>query len=120
MATVIDTLLQLERDLLDPAVRADAARLDALVADDFLEVGASGRSFGKPEVMTRLPVEQDVAFMAEAMQAHALADDVVLVTYTAERRSGGETVRSLRSSIWIRTARGWQMRYHQGTPTAGP
>ncbi|WP_440223633.1 DUF4440 domain-containing protein [Dokdonella sp. MW10] len=120
MASTTDTLLQLERDLLDPVVRADAARLDALVADDFLEVGASGRSFGKDEVMTRLPVEQDVAFTAEAMQAHVLAEGVVLVTYVAERRSGGETVRSLRSSIWIRTARGWQMRYHQGTPTAGP
>lgn len=48
-------VMQLERDLLEPDVRSDARRLDALIADDFLEVGAAGRAFGKSEVLIRLP-----------------------------------------------------------------
>jgi hypothetical protein len=49
------------------------------------------------------------------MEAHVLAPDVVLVTYTVERTHDGHTVRSLRSSVWVSHDGAWQMRYHQGT-----
>ncbi|MDH5821981.1 nuclear transport factor 2 family protein [Luteimonas sp. RD2P54] len=115
MNSIEATVMQLEQALLDPAVRGDAGRLDALIADDFLEVGATGRAFGKAEVVNRLPGETGVVFRARAMQAHVLAADVVLVTYAAERTHQGGTALSLRSSVWVKNAGGWQMRYHQGT-----
>ena len=108
-------VIELERALLDPAIRADADRLSRLVADDFREVAATGRSFGKDEVLARLPHETGVGFTATAMEAHVLAPDVVLVTYTVERTHDGHTVRSLRSSVWVSHDGAWQMRYHQGT-----
>ncbi|MFQ1625766.1 DUF4440 domain-containing protein [Lysobacter zhanggongensis] len=110
--------MKLEYELLEPAVRSDVRRLDALIADDFVEVGAAGRPFGKAEVVDRLPGETGVAFRARAMQAHALAPSVVLVTYAAERSHQGHTTCSLRSSVWVKNAGGWQMRYHQGTTAA--
>jgi len=52
------------------------------------------------------------------MKAHTLAAGVILVTYTAERTHEGVTARSLRCSVWVDNAGGWQMRYHQGTAAA--
>lgn len=108
-------VIALERALLDPAVRADAGRLARLIAEDFREVGATGRAFGKDDVLARLPHETGVGFLAGAMEAHVLAPDVVLVTYTVERTVDGHTTGSLRSSVWVNHDGNWQMRYHQGT-----
>lgn len=122
MDTIEAIVMGLEQALLQPAVRTDAGRLAALVADDFLEVAAAGHSFGKAEVLARLPHETGVAFVASSMQAHLLAPTVVLVTYLVERTHEGSTLRSRRSSLWVKGAEGWQMRYHQGTyadPTTG-
>lgn len=120
MKSIEATVIRLEQELLDPAVRADPRRLDALIADDFTEVGASGRSFGKPEVLARLPVERGVAFIVKDMVACVLAPNVALVTYTAVRTHDGHSTRSYRSSVWVRNAGGWQMRYHQGTHVEVP
>ena len=113
-----ELVMRLERELLKPAVRADHARLDSLLTHDFREVGARGWSFGKPEVLARLPEENDIAFRASAMEAHTLAPGVILVTYSAERTHQGLTARSFRSSVWVKSTGGWQMRYHQGTAAA--
>jgi hypothetical protein len=42
------------------------------------------------------------------IEAVAIADDVVLVTYRAAD--------TLRSSLWVRGDDGWRVRFHQGTP----
>lgn len=109
-------LMALERSLLEPAVRASAAQLDALLADGFREVGASGRAFGKGDVLARLPEESGVAFTTAGMDVQLLGNDYALVTYRAIRSADGEDRSSLRSSLWRREASGWRMLYHQGTP----
>lgn len=108
--------MALERSLLQPAVRASAAELDALLADEFREIGASGRAFGKDEVLARLPEESGVAFTVAEMNVQLLGSDHALVTYRATRRAGGVDQASWRSSLWRREATGWRMLYHQGTP----
>ena len=108
-------LIGLEQELLRPSVRADGRRLNALITDDFLEVGATGRSFVKAEVLVRLPQESGVVFAASEMRACLLAPDVALVTYLASRTHEGQTAHSVRSSVWVQHAGNWQMRYHQGT-----
>jgi Uncharacterized protein conserved in bacteria len=115
MDSLQQLVIKLERELLDPAIRADSNRLSHLIADDFWEVGATGRSFGKADVLARLPHETGIDFLATAMEAHVLAPNVVLVTYTAERTHEGRATCSLRSSVWVSNGSVWQMRYHQGT-----
>lgn len=111
----------LERALLDPAVRADRERVDALLAEDFLEIGASGAVFGKQVVLDALPAERGIVFAAFAMQVRPVTLDVACVTYAATRTQGGDVRRSLRSSWWRREPDGrWRMVFHQGTPEAGP
>ena len=46
MTSIEATVMDLEAELLQPTTRADADRLAVLLADDFLEVGAAGQSFG--------------------------------------------------------------------------
>jgi len=48
-------LIELEKELHSVEARASLARLDQLISDDFREIGASGKYFGKSEVLERLP-----------------------------------------------------------------
>jgi hypothetical protein len=66
-------------------------------------------------VLARLPEEHEVAFSVRTMHAQVLAPDVALVTYGVERAHLGQFAYSLRSSVWVKGAGGWKMRYHQGT-----
>jgi ribonuclease HI len=111
-------VMRLEQELLEPATRADVARVSALLADDFREVGVSGLAFGKAEALRWLPSESGKVFTVSSMQAAALSEGVILLTYQAEKMHGGQTTRSLRSSVWVKNQSGWQMRYHQGTAAA--
>lgn len=108
-----------EHESLSLECRADAARLDRLLAPDFHEFGASGREYG---------YEGTAALVAEGtkldsepievrnMRGWLLADGLVMLKYTSE--SHGRRVH--RTSLWRRTAAGqWQIFHHQGTLTSG-
>ncbi len=109
------TIIQLECDLLNPDFRRDRDKLAALLAEDFHEIGASGRVYDRADVLRLLPGDADVCQSMHEASLHRLAPDVALLTYTSERRCGTMVRRTLRSSIWICTAAGWRIRYHQGT-----
>lgn len=97
-----------ERHLLDPAVRADRAALEELLHADFIEIGSSGRLWTREAMIEALLADPDVTGEPEDMTVDELAYGNALVTYTLNG------VR--RSSIWIRDAGRWQVRFHQGTP----
>jgi hypothetical protein len=44
----------LNKQLLDPKVRADAEAVASLLADDFVEIGSSGRTFDKTAIVEEL------------------------------------------------------------------
>lgn len=100
----------LEERLLQREVRSDTASLALLIADDFVEFGASGGVWNKTDVIAGLQSEVFVKRLISDVEVRALADDVVLVTYVCR-----STTTSLRSSIWRRHGGGWQMTFHQGT-----
>jgi hypothetical protein len=56
---------------------------------------------------------------AQDFSVAEIADGIALLTYrSAYVEETGELRRhALRTSLWQRTQRGWQMRFHQGTPT---
>lgn len=96
-----------ERHLLDPAVRADRSALEDLLHADFVEIGRSGRVWDRGTMIEALLADPDVSGEPEDMTVDELAYGNALVTYTLNG------VR--RSSIWIRDAGKWQLRFHQGT-----
>ena len=114
------TILQaLETELLQTAVRHQAARVDALLADDFVEIGASGRVWSKAAIIESLQEEPPIERLMTDFKAASVGPGVVLVTYRVERREPGEAlVVSLRSSLWVLEGDRWRMRFHQGTLAA--
>jgi hypothetical protein len=106
-------LLRLEAALTNRDATGVDGGLAALIADDFLEIGASGRRWSAAEVRGLLATEAVTPLPAEALDEFAateVAEGVVLVTY---RLGGGRP--SERSSIWIRRDGRWQVRFPQGT-----
>ncbi|MDE1460973.1 DUF4440 domain-containing protein [Spartinivicinus poritis] len=109
-------LIDLEKQLHSTGARHSVEALSCLIADDFIEYGASGDCFGKQEVLKWLPLEQNVEITAFDFQCRLLADDVAQVTYRSVRKLAQASDRyTLRSSIWKKTGRHWQMIFHQGT-----
>jgi hypothetical protein len=113
-STVEAELEALERCLLDPVARK-SNQLEALLAPGFIEIGSSGLTFDRAQIVASVNSEVDVLRTAANFRVELLAPTVALVTYSVCRHSQPE-VRSLRSSLWQRnTNGGWQMRFHQGT-----
>lgn len=116
-----ETFRKLEQSLHLPDVRSSRESVEALLASDFSEIGASGRFHDRsttvdgllgevPAAQARLPIVQD--FVADR-----LAEDVVLVTYRSLREASDDLSKrsTLRSSIWVLEGGNWRMRFHQGT-----
>ncbi|MBY4109610.1 nuclear transport factor 2 family protein [Rhodococcus fascians] len=115
----IAQVLELKRQLQRAETRGDRSRLVALLADDFVEIGASGVVWTKQSILELLGGESAADGIIEVhdLSGRILDVGVVLVQWTS-RRSGR---RARRSSIWRRTSDGWELVHHQGTPVVdGP
>ncbi len=101
-----------EDRLLTPAVRGDAHRLRELLAEDFVEIGQSGRRWTRDEIIAALvsdPGRGDRELSER--EARQLAPGLVLLQYLL-RFDGRD---SRRTAIW-RCAPHPQCVFHQGTP----
>jgi hypothetical protein len=92
---------------------------DAVLHEDFIEIGSSGRTWSRDETLALLRAGtgrlRDVSL--ERFAAVELGATVVLVTYDAVVDADpAARRRTRRSSIWLRLAGGWRLRFHQGTP----
>ncbi len=105
-------VVALEHRLLEPGVRRDPAAVQALLHPGFCEIGASGRTWDRASVAAALAAEPGSPVTTSDVEAVRIAEEVVLLTYTAIR---GE-VRSRRSSLWVAHGGAWRCRFHQGTP----
>ncbi len=117
-----ELIRRLEQRLLQANVRRSAQDVAELLADDFVEIGSSGRIFDKQAAIDGLQHESPTEISLTDYQARILAPDVVLVTYRAVRSasSPNQMTQSLRSSIWKRRDGRWQLAFHQGTPLSKP
>lgn len=106
-----------EEALLDPAVRRDRARMEGLLAEDFLEFGSSGRAWTRDEIFGLLATETSALLTIENFECALLSEAVALVTYRAIRtpEQSGDRIVSLRSSLWMKKQGTWRLRFHQGT-----
>ncbi len=119
-ASLLSQLKALEVELQQPVARRDAARLDALLHDDFHEIGRSGAAYSKADIVASLrTTAQHAHIVADDFLVRRLTADVVLLTYRSAHTLPDGTLdqHAMRSSIWQRHGHGWQMRFHQGTPT---
>ena len=112
-------LRKLECELQEPATRKDATRLDEILHHDFVEFARSGNPFTRAEILNELSREVTRSIDAQDFKVQLLSTDIALLTYrSAEKCADGSTNRhALRSSVWKLGLSGWQIVFHQGTPT---
>jgi hypothetical protein len=118
-----DQLKELEQQLLNPVIRRNEALVAPLLADDFIEFGASGRVFDKASILEDLKNEPPrPASRLTDFAIRELSPTIILATYRATRfNAEGEPIsQSHRSSIWTHVNGQWQITFHQGTPIPPP
>lgn len=118
---LLQTLRALERELHDPVVRRNRERLSGLLHAQFCEFGRSGATYTKAQVIDQLLAESSpLESHTQGFTVLELAPSVALLTYqSVDLAPSGSFERfANRSSIWRREASGWQMVFHQGTPTS--
>jgi len=113
---VLAELSRLEPIFHWPPSEMTRANLEQMTAEDFWEVGASGRRFAREFVFNvleqRRTAPQSNVWEINDLHCRKLAGEVYLLTYTLLQ----DKVRlTRRSTIWQKTADGWQIVYHQGT-----
>ena len=110
-------LIEMEKFLVQPATRLSVELLNRYLSDDFYEIAASGRCFGKADVLARLPTETPPAITQQDFDCRVLADGLAQLTYraTIQRTDDNSPTYSVRSSICRFDGEKWQMIFHQGT-----
>ena len=121
---LLEHLESLELELQRNDIRRVPHRAEELRHSDFEEIGRSGRQYSRAEAIAALTAQDSSRpnITSESFQLHIVDDRTAMLTYTtAELGEGGVRHNTaLRSSIWTRSANGWQLRFHQGTPTSEP
>ena len=121
MDRLLQELQTLEVELHHPGVRCSRERLEELLHPDFHEVGRSGRAYSRETIVNFLAAqESQPAVASDAFSVSELSPGVALLSYRSAHVDQGKSLvnHTLRSSVWIRTDAGWQLRYHQGTAAA--
>ena len=121
-AHLFNELRQLEVELHSSETRRNRSRVELLLHPDFLEYGRSGARYTRDDILREISAGSVPVVHAQNFNLVVLAENVALLTYlSAHADAEGNLGRhTLRSSLWVRTGVGWQMRFHQGTPTTAP
>lgn len=111
-----EALVALEHSLWRAESRFDTALMAETFAPGFFEFGRSGRRYTRDDLL----IDTGAPFEAQLhdLKITPLSATVALVTYVSERRGTEGTDWGNRASIWDRASGRWQLRFHQGTPTA--
>jgi hypothetical protein len=121
-AELLETLQQLETELHQLETRRNVSRLEELLHPDFEEFGRSGRIFSRMDALGEFSeITAYPSVVAKNFKVDAFSEGAALMTYTSAHvgPSGDLHRHTLRSSLWMRGAHGWQLRFHQGTPSDG-
>jgi hypothetical protein len=116
LSEVLRELIRREPLFHHPELGTTRRDFESMTAEDFWEVGASGRRYSRDYVLGVLAGRHDGnqpidVWSATDFHCRRLGQDVYLLTYTLFQ--GERTTR--RSTIWQQTPRGWQAVFHQGT-----
>ncbi|MGM9932308.1 DUF4440 domain-containing protein [Pradoshia sp.] len=104
---------ELEESHLKPEIRRSKEEMDWILAEEYREIGSSGKMFDKEDCLSRELSQDDLSL--EQFEYRQLAPDVVLTTYLLRNKTTNR--HTLRSSIWKRIEARWQLYFHQGTVT---
>jgi hypothetical protein len=116
LADVLAELMKREPIFHRPEFGTTRRDFDRMMAREFWEVGASGQQYSREfildELEKRFAAPHADVWETSEFHCQRLAEELYLVTYTL-LQDGVRLTR--RSTIWRRSAEGWQIVFHQGT-----
>jgi hypothetical protein len=107
-------LLAQLRTLEERLFACSSEELEQLLADDFSEIGSTGRLYDKVQAISLLTSGHLNPFTATDFSLRPLAPGLVLLSYRTDTKTS-PLVTALRSSIWRLQGGKWQITFHQGT-----
>lgn len=120
MLNNIRELKKLEESLWREKTRFDQKYMDEIMMPDFFEFGRSGRTYTRKQILKTPPGEINAKLPLRNFEVHPIDTNVFLVTYISEDAYDGIAENANRSSLWLKTPKGWKLRFHQGTATPHP
>lgn len=105
-------LYPMELELVVPEASHSRRKLERLLHPQYKETGSTGNLYDRETTIEMMLAERPGGVVVRDFQAQLMAPDTALVTY---RSIGGGGQEARRTSIWMRTDKGWQLRFHQGT-----
>lgn len=121
MSNLLHRIQALEVELHHPGVRCSRERLEQLLHPQFHEVGRSGRAYDRETIVAYLATQpSQPPVVSDAFVLSELGPGVALLSYRSAQEEAGRGLvgHTLRSSVWVKTDAGWQLRHHQGTAAA--
>jgi hypothetical protein len=120
-ANLEQELRDLEESHLRFDVRSSAESMGALLADEFIEFGSSGRILDRTAVLASISGNAACQFRIDSFAVRALAPGAALTTYRLSAWSDSESQArvTLRSSVWVHRTGRWLLVFHQGTDASG-
>ena len=112
----INGLRRLEESLWERETRFDREYMERILSPDYIEFGRSGRIYNREETLAVPDQEIKARLPLADFRLIQISVEVVLITYSSEVRNNRAVLVANRSSIWVKTEKGWQLRFHQGTP----
>ena len=128
MQTTARELLEVQQQLVDrepifhrPEFGRTRADFEAMMAEDFWEIGASGKRYDREAVLRVLDerakqAEADDSWRTEDFYCQQISSDTYLLTYTLHQG----TRKTRRATLWRRAKHAWVIVYHQGTIVEAP
>lgn len=119
----MEQLLNLEIELHQHDTRSNLSRIDQLIHSSFIEIGYSGNTYSKKEILHLLLSEAEPTYTvwSQDYQFIELSKDIVQVIYKEARvdEQGKLSRHVIRTSIWQKELDNWQIRFHQASPITG-
>lgn len=109
-------LVRMEENMWREETRFDGAFMQIALANDCFEYGRSGRTYTRAQILAAPRAAIDAVIPLPNLTVRLIDENTVQVTYDSAATYNGVVEYAHRSSIWSRSAEGWEMRFHQGTP----
>lgn len=109
-------LVDLEKNLHRKSTRRSKEKLNQYLHDDFEEIGSSGKTYNKDQIIEELLNEMPITINALDFKLKILSKDIALLKYKTKTNLRNDLPRTTpRSSIWKKYCSKCRMVFHQGT-----
>jgi hypothetical protein len=117
------TMIANEKSLIEAKKKDDSALLKKTVSEDFALVGVDGKLLEHQEAVDDLGDADLLELTPYGMKVMVVGEDAAIVTYDAivrkkpEEDQGPPPRYQHFSSVWVKQADGWKLKFHQATAT---